>query len=571
MRLKPCSLLKLTAIILALIMLASSLGYIQPTEAGEPAEASKGWRRVWYEYLGNGEFGKQLGVGPHEPHLNFDNNWGDGTVAYDRSDMIGFKSTTIIIVKKPGTYRFTVGSDDGVRLYVDKELVIDAWKDQPYTLYQAQVRLSKGEHRLELDWYENHWAAHVSFRMEKVPEPSYPADKWERLWYEYLGNGAFGKFLGFGPDQSEINFDDDWGDGRIAYDRSDRIGFISSRTIKTEEGVYEITVGSDDGVRLYVDDKLLIDQWHDQAYTKHTVKQKLIEGPHRFRLEWYENGWAAHISFRMEKVPEPSYPDDKWERLWYEYDGNGNLGEFLGSGPHQPHLDFDDNWGDGEVAHGHSDRIGFISSRTIEVKPGTYKFIVGSDDGVCLWVDGHKVIDEWHDQGYTEYQVEMDLDGGKHRLRLEWYENAGGAHVSFRMEKVQEPSYPSDRWERLWYEYMGNGNFGNFLGSGPDQPKINFDDDWGDGVVAHGKSDMIGFVSSRTIEIKESGTYRFTVGSDDGVRLYVDDELLIDEWHDQGYTQYQAEKFLEAGNHRLRLEWYENGWAAHISFQMEKI
>ncbi|NJN81950.1 MAG: hypothetical protein HC802_06450 [Caldilineaceae bacterium] len=43
------------------------------------------------------------------------------------------------------------------------------------------------------------------------------------------------------------------------------------------------------------------------------------------------------------------------------------------------------------------------------------------------------------------------------------------------------------------------------------------------------------------------GRYRFQVTSDDGVRVYVDDELIIDGWHIQPATKFEAYRDIEQG------------------------
>jgi len=58
-------------------------------------------------------------------------------------------------------------------------------------------------------------------------------------------------------------------------------------------------------------------------------------------------------------------------------------------------------------------------------------------------------------------------------------------------------------------------------------------------------------------------TYRFTVSADDGVRLWVDDRLLIEQWQDQSAT-YSADISLTQGYHRMRLEYYEAGGSAAV-------
>lgn len=60
----------------------------------------------------------------------------------------------------------------------------------------------------------------------------------------------------------------------------------------------------------------------------------------------------------------------------------------------------------------------------------------------------------------------------------------------------------------------------------------------------------------------DAGNFRFTTVSDDGIRLWIDGQLLIDQWNDHGPTTYTADKNLTAGNHTIKMEYYENGGGA---------
>jgi beta-glucosidase len=59
-------------------------------------------------------------------------------------------------------------------------------------------------------------------------------------------------------------------------------------------GTYEITTASDDGIRLYIDGKLLIDHWSDHAVEARMVKVPLEAGRlYDLKVEFYENGGDA--------------------------------------------------------------------------------------------------------------------------------------------------------------------------------------------------------------------------------------------------------------------------------------
>ncbi|MBI1762947.1 MAG: HYR domain-containing protein [Acidobacteria bacterium] len=60
----------------------------------------------------------------------------------------------------------------------------------------------------------------------------------------------------------------------------------------------------------------------------------------------------------------------------------------------------------------------------------------------------------------------------------------------------------------------------------------------------------------------DAGVYRFAVTGDDGVRLYVDDVIRLDQWKDQSETSFTADVQLSAGLHTLRFEHYDAGGLA---------
>lgn len=73
-----------------------------------------------------------------------------------------------------------------------------------------------------------------------------------------------------------------------------------------------------------------------------------------------------------------------------------------------------------------------------------------------------------------------------------------------------------------------------------------------------------------TIEPRFSERYTFTTRSDDGVRLFIDGRLIIDQWNDHAPTNHTGSITLEAGvQYDIRMEYYENagGATAALSWQ----
>jgi len=77
------------------------------------------------------------------------------------------------------------------------------------------------------------------------------------------------------------------------------------------------------------------------------------------------------------------------------------------------------------------------------------------------------------------------------------------------------------------------------------RPEVTRDDaaidfDWGpDSPAPRISKDLFSVRWTRSLWL-DTGTWRFTVRTDDGVRLWVDSVLLIDQWHNQPQATYTA-------------------------------
>jgi hypothetical protein len=185
-----------------------------------------------------------------------------------------------------GTYRFTVTSDDGIRLWVDSILVIDQWNDHAAATFTGDVALTAGTHLVKVEYYEN-----TIFAMASVAWP--PSLVAGSGWLgEYFNNTG----LSGSPtlSRADTNLSFDWGTG--APDGSlpaDGFSVRWTRTVNFAAGMVSFTACADDGVRLWVNSNLLIDQWTNQPITCFT-DSIYVSGDVPLRMEYYENtGLAA--------------------------------------------------------------------------------------------------------------------------------------------------------------------------------------------------------------------------------------------------------------------------------------
>ncbi|WP_405326444.1 PA14 domain-containing protein [Leeuwenhoekiella sp. LLG6367-2.1] len=82
-------------------------------------------------------------------------------------------------------------------------------------------------------------------------------------------------------------------------------------------------------------------------------------------------------------------------------------------------------------------------------------------------------------------------------------------------------------------------------------------------------TDEDGFVVkiTGTYLVKKSGNFIFTQSSDDGVRIYIDDVLILDDWKDSSReTTSSPAILLSAGKHKFDFWYYENAGGQSFSF-----
>ena len=117
---------------------------------------------------------------------------------------------------------------------------------------------------------------------------------------------------------------------------------------------------------------------------------------------------------------------------------------------------------------------------------------------------------------------------------------------------------PAGPWSASYYHYQPPAR----LVLNRTDATINFN--WGHGSPGRGvKADM--FSASWTNTFHFSGrNYRFVALSDDGVRVWVGNTLVIDGWVPQAATLYFKDYAPPAGTHLVRVEYYDSGAAAQI-------
>jgi hypothetical protein len=355
-------------------------------------------------------------------------------------------------------------------------------------------------------------------------------------------------------DDADVNFD--WRAASPAPQlAADDFSVRWTRSLNFAPGAYRFFVRSDDAVRVWLNNELIIDQWHAAANTTYSADRALGSGAHALRVEYYENKGDARVQFWWERAGD--FP--QWRG---DYFANANLSGAAALVRNDAEISF--NWASGAPAAGlPADNFSARWSRTTWFDEGAHRFYLLSDDGFRLYLDGALLLDDWRDGNARNTAADVWLPAGNHSVHLEYYERSGNALIQLRWEKLGG-NYPD--WKG---EYWNNRNLAGGPISTRNDRAITFD--WGSGSPASNiPADNFSARWSRALKF-DRGLYRFVVRADDGVRVTIDGQRVIDEWHlNDGRNAYQVEARL-GGTHQVVVEYYEASAGARIDVRWSRI
>ncbi|MBK9694538.1 MAG: carbohydrate-binding protein [Elusimicrobia bacterium] len=378
------------------------------------------------------------------------------------------------------------------------------------------------------------------------------------LAYYYKGIDADFSRNYFRTERLVPNVDFDWGTGQpdplLGPDSFSVIwkGYVTPAITRR----YTFHTLTDDGVRLWVNGQLLVDKWIDQGATEHSGAIDLTGGvPVPIEMRMYDRGlgavaklmWSAP-GLGKEVIPpsavSPGRPDLVVTNVSVT-PSNPVAGE--------------------EVSFSAVIRnVGMTASPS------------GQLHAVAFYVDGRKFA--WSTARWTGLEpgasANVEADGGVNGPR--WTAEPGPHTVmavvddNDTLPETDEFNNKSEIPLACATAPAGRGLFGAYYNN-PDftdlrmtrvDPKIKFN--W-----IHLSPDLS--LGSDTFSVRWTGSvtpryseaYTFHAEADDGVRLWVDGQLIIDQWASQGATEHTGTIALTAGRPvSIRMDYYDDRVAA---------
>ena len=366
-----------------------------------------------------------------------------------------------------------------------------------------------------------------------------------------------------------------------------------------EEGIYRFRLWKNDGVRVWFDDQLIIDHWQDYEQNREFyVEVPITAGAHFVRIEYYDKEGDNWINFRWERrgslptstptptltatTPPPLADFSGWRG---EYYANRDLAGAPALVRDDPTIDFD--WGTGSPADGvPADHFSVRWERVVSFDAGLYRFSVLRNDGARVWIDDRRIINEYYDSGDLTFSADVQLLSGNHTIRVEFVEFTNTARIEFWWAQLPAPTAtatptltptatatrPLADYNGWRAEYYANQDLAGEPVLVRDLDQAHFDLNWGGNRPANGVPADYFSVRWERIVTFDGGLNRFFLRKDNGARVWVDGQLILDHWHDCCFSHtYSAELPLIAGDHTVRVEFFERHSEARIKFWWEVI
>lgn len=373
-------------------------------------------------------------------------NWGAGAPEGQNSDEFSAKFDQSQSLEA-GDYFMQTLADDYVKVNFDGKNIIDGWNDASSGQIKRSLlpKLTQGNHKIDTDFYEKKGNAGVFSDVV-------PFDHWLAYYYPNKNLQGFpvdAKVIAPAGQQQKLAEDN--GDGApTSKVPKDNFSARYTTVKRLAKGEYIIRGKADDGLRVYIDGKLVIDCWNASAYVEDARKVMIDDNTgatifgkstekdiHLIEVQYLEGGGGSKVEFGMEP-----YVDAVLFPHWTaEYYANKDLkGDALvkgGKGSLDRFINIDFNWGNNSPHPSiPADNFSARFTKLGSFENGNYEFEVKADDGVRLYVDDKQVIDSWKPSAGDVRKVKVPMTAGWHIIKIEYLEVSGGAVLKADYKKV---------------------------------------------------------------------------------------------------------------------------------------
>ncbi len=256
-----------------------------------------GWKA---EYFNNDSVSGDPVLVQNETTLYHD--WNDGSPSSAiNNDYFSARYTKAVYIEDGGMYVFQVMGDDGARVWIDSwtdpsDPSIDCWEGNPSTTISNVEILDPGWYLITVEYHEFTSSAEFAFSQ------TYGATTYGYR-VEYYDNANLEGDPVLVQDEypestSQYDLEYIWTNGSPVDAVSD--DYFSMRwthTLELAPGSYTFRAHIDDGCRIYIDGRLILDAWEGKSMSWVYATTELYGDDHALVLEYNELAGDAHVTF----------------------------------------------------------------------------------------------------------------------------------------------------------------------------------------------------------------------------------------------------------------------------------
>jgi hypothetical protein len=266
-----------------------------PTPTSTPDPNALG---IWFgRYYDNPDLSDPPVFTRSDANLSF--NWRSGSPRGDiPNDNFSISWTRNETFKTTDNYIFTLTVDDGARVYIDNQILINEWRNGGVRTVTAGRGITRGQHQIRVEYYEATGNAQISLSW---------AVGYTGWVGRYYNAPDLSGSLVLKRDDAKIDFD--WGFGSPAPEvNPDNFSVDWTRTVNFPvAGTYVFTAEVDDGARLYIDGNAtpVFDNFDSSGSRVVVGTRALGAGNHALELQYAERTGEAKIKFTWSQVMAP--------------------------------------------------------------------------------------------------------------------------------------------------------------------------------------------------------------------------------------------------------------------------